>query len=74
VTSQSRKFPSRILASITPRTLDSDREATMPEPAEKRVDPVVREVPCKTLLNRSSISDYSLNCQLEDERHDWRRW
>jgi DNA repair photolyase len=25
-------------------------------------DPVIREVPCKTILNRSGISDYSLNC------------
>jgi DNA repair photolyase len=24
--------------------------------------PIVRETPCKTILNRSSISDYSLNC------------
>jgi DNA repair photolyase len=24
--------------------------------------PVVREVPCKTILNRSGLSDYSLNC------------
>ena len=27
-----------------------------------RAEPVVREVTCKTVLNRSSISDYSLNC------------
>ena len=25
-------------------------------------DPVVRETPCKTILNKSGISDYSLNC------------
>ena len=25
-------------------------------------DPVIRETPCKTILNRSGISDYSLNC------------
>jgi len=25
-------------------------------------EPIVREVVCKTILNRSSIGDYSLNC------------
>lgn len=33
-------------------------------PARAQQGPVVREVRCKTVLNRSSISDYSLNCYL----------
>ena len=28
----------------------------------EKTPPVVRETPCKTILNRSGISDYSLNC------------
>lgn len=36
---------------------DGNTAHTAPEPAS-----VVREIRCRTLLNRSSISDYSLNC------------
>ena len=37
-------------------------DGAMGPPAEASGRPVVRETTCKTILNRTSISDYSLNC------------
>jgi len=34
----------------------------MAEPSDGEGPPVVREVECKTILNRSKLGDYSLNC------------